>query len=393
MKYEKYYHHFIENNQYPRQLTDVEVISGASSLHLSYQGKKVINFSSSDYLGLSHHPYLIEQAQYYAEHYGVGSSASRLVTGNFAFYTELEKKLAKALGKPAALIMGSGYQTNVSVLEAILDSKVLGHMPLIFCDKFCHASIFAATRHFKTMQRFRHNDLNHLRLLLEKHKHTDQQKFIVAESIYSMEGDAVDLAELIHIAKEHQAFLYIDDAHAVGIYGKQGFGKTAEYADDIPIVMGTFSKALGSFGSYIGCSELMKKYLINKCRGLIYSTGLSPAVIGAISAAIELLPTLHAERQQVLRKAEYVKNFFLTENLYTSQMTTHIVPWIIGNAEKTRYASELLQQQGILGTAIQPPSVPVGRSRIRFCLSAAHTDADIEHLIRAIRVVKKNPLK
>lgn len=159
MNNEKYYQQFLENNSYPRSLKSLEVIQGFSSIYLRKNGRKIINFSSSDYLGLSHHPLLIARSQQYAAKYGVGASASRLVTGNFEFYTELENNLAHALGKPAALILGTGYQTNQSVLQALLDPRILGHDPLVLCDKLSHASILAGASNATRLYRFRHNDL------------------------------------------------------------------------------------------------------------------------------------------------------------------------------------------------------------------------------------------
>ncbi|MEO8402902.1 MAG: 8-amino-7-oxononanoate synthase [Gammaproteobacteria bacterium] len=384
MNHEKYYQHFLNNNPYPRHLKNLEAIQGFSSIYLKHHGKKIINFSSSDYLGLSNHPALVKSSQEFVERYGVGASSSRLVTGNFDCYTELETNLAKALGKPAALILGTGYQTNMTVLEALFDQTILRHEPLIFSDKLCHASMMSVIKNFSGLERFRHNNLDHLRHLLDKHINSDRQKFILVESVYSMEGDEANLAELIQIAKDHQAFLYVDDAHGVGVFGQNGWGKTVEHSEHIPLIMGTFSKALGSSGGYIGCSELMRNYLINKCRGLIYSTGLSPAILGAMTAAIELQPQLHESRLKLLKNAERVRQFFHTENINCGDSTTHIIPWIIGDAKKTLEISAQLEKQGILGTAIQPPSVPNGKSRIRFCLSAGHSDSDIDLLLEAI---------
>lgn len=387
MKCETYYQEFLSHYTYPRSLKSLAYQPGFSNLYLQSQQQKFINFSSSDYLGLAQHPLLIQRAQEYAAQFGVGSSASRLVTGNFAFYENLENKLAHALKKPAALILGSGYQTNFSVIEALLDPAVLTTDPLIFCDKLCHASIYSILQKQKYVYRFRHNELTHLRLLLEKHAHATQPKFIFAESLYSMDGDVADLSALTQLARDHQAFLYVDDAHAVGVYGAEGWGRASEYAEDISLVMGTFSKALGSFGGYVGCSTIVRDFLINKCRGLIYSTGLSPAILGAISAAIELVPQLICEREKLWQTAAHVRQVFQTKNIPIGESTTHIIPWIIGDAHKTRQASALLEAHGILGVPILPPSVAVGKSRIRFCLSAAHTEQDIVCLLEAVDVV------
>ncbi len=388
MKHEVYYQQFLTKNPYPRSLKSLEVIQGFSTLYLKNKDKKIINFSSSDYLGLANHPLLIERAHAFANSYGTGAAASRLVSGNLPCYAELETQLARALKQPAALILGTGFQTNQSVLEALLHSSVLPAKPLVFCDKLCHVSMLTGIRTSPHFQRFRHNDFDHLQRLLEKYKDSPCPKFIMAESIYSMEGDQANLALLSQIAAENQAFLYVDDAHAFGVYGVDGWGMTPEYADHIAITMGTFSKALGGFGGFVGCSETLKEYLINQCRGLIYSTGLPPTVLGAISAAIELVPTLQAERQRLTAMSMQLRAFLQEEQLDYGISSTHIVPWIIGDAEKTLRASQLLEQEGIFAVGIQPPSVPVGKSRIRFCLSASHTDADLERLFQGIKKVK-----
>ncbi len=364
------YQQYLATNPYPRKL--------------KIYSSSLLDFSSNDYLGLAKHPLLIEQTKMFTGKYGVGSSSSRSVSGNTDIYEMLEHDLAYALGKPAALIIGTGYQTNYSVLEALLDPC---DSPRVFADRFCHASIFAGIKNFKTLTRFHHNDLHYLKKKLESVKDASTSKFIVAESLYSMDGDLADLSTLIQHAKVHQALIYIDDAHAVGMMGQNGWGCAREYASEIDIVMGTFSKALGSFGGYVACSTEIKNYLINKCKGLIYSTALPPGVLGAIDASIKLIPSLSKERERVNRLGHYVREFFTEHQLNFGKSTTHIIPWILGDAEKTVKASHLLLEQGILGAPIRPPTVPTNQCRIRFCLSAAHTDVEVEQLLNAIKKV------
>ena len=388
MQNEQNYQKFLENNPNPRELHHYEIAScGTSNIYLHKNGKKLINFSSNNYLGIADHPLLIVRTQEFAKKYGVGSSSSRSVSGNLKIYEEFETQLAKNIGKPAALILATGYQTNISVLEALLDPAILGQEAIVFADRLCHVSMLANTRYYARLQRFHHNDINHLRQLLEKHADSIRPKFILVESIYSMDGDKADLEGIIKLAKEHRAYLYVDDAHSVGVYGSNGWGMASEYASDIDIIMGTFSKGLGSFGAYIGCSEIMRDYLVNKCKGLIYSTAISPALLGAISAVMELQPELDGYRQKLLINASALKEFFDQKQLACANANTHIIPWIIGDAKKTLFISQLLEEHGILGTTIRPPSVPQGKSRIRFCLSAAHTDEDIEQLKSAITEV------
>lgn len=390
MQHQQYYQQFLETTLYPRELKSYELSAqGESAIYLYRDDKKFINFSSNDYLGLSKHPLLIARSQEYTKKFGAGATSSRLVTGNFHLYDPLEKKLSALVGKPCALILGTGYQTNSSVLEALFDSHVLGCKPLVFCDRLCHTSMLMATQHAAHIKRFQHNNLTHLKQLLEKYRNTHYPKFILVESIYSMEGDQTDFKNLIQLARKYQTFLYVDDAHAIGVLGATGNGLAAEYSEDIDLVMGTFSKAGGSFGGYIACSATIRQYLINKCRGLIYSTGLPPAILGAIDAALELFPQLERERQQLFRYAAQLRIFFQQQKLNCGNTNTHIVPWIMGDAKQTLHAGHLLEEEGILGTAIRPPSVPTGKSRIRFCLSAAHSEEDIAQLIRAIAITCK----
>jgi 8-amino-7-oxononanoate synthase len=382
------YKNFLDNNLYPRFLKNISLTDDATSAHIHYQGRDLINFSSNDYLGLARHPLLITRSQDYAKKWGVGAASSRLVAGNFSAYETLEQQLAIALGKPSVLLLGAGYQANISVIEALLDPRILGARARVFSDRYCHVSLLTMTQHLSDLHRFRHQDYDHLENLLEKYRHSSQPKFIIIESIYSMDGDKTDLKKITSLSKKYNAFLYVDDAHSVGLYGPDGWGEAVKYADDCDIIMGTFSKGLGSFGAYIACSQVIKDYLINTCRGLIYSTGLSPAILGAIAGAIELLPQLENTRQAVIKKSDDVRDYFKELQLDCGLSNTHIIPWIIGDAEKTVYASALLEEEGILAPAIRPPSVPVSGSRIRFCLSALHSEEDIMQLKEAVKKVR-----
>lgn len=388
-RFDALYSRFTRECPYPRQLRSYKTGAFPDAI-IFHEGKKLIDFSSSDYLGLAKHPYLIARSHEFAKRWGTGSSSSRLVRGNLVIYDQLEAELARALGKEAALILGTGFQANATILEALLDATTLNSDPLVFCDKACHASIYAGLMPLKKFYRFRHNDLNHLQALLDKHQGSTQPKFIIAESVYSMEGDQADLQHLTQLAAQYQAALYIDDAHAVGVYGPAGWGlAAAEEGKKIDLVIGTFSKALGSFGAYLGCSQTLRNYMIHRCKGLIYSTALSPPVLGAISAAIELLPSLEQERQQVLHLSTLIRRFFDEEQLAYGRSSTHLVPWVLGSAEKTRFAAQLLEEQGILGVPIQYPTVPPNKNRIRFCVSALHSEKDLELLFSSIQKVKK----
>lgn len=369
------YADFLLNNPYPRQLKNY--------------AEHLIDFSSSDYMGLSKHPLVIETAQQFLKKYGAGSPSSRLVSGNRKIYEKLEEDIAQALNKPAALIFGSGFQTNQSVIDALLDKKILGKEPRVFCDRYCHSSIQLSARLSPFFSRFQHNHLNHLQNLLEKYASCDRPKFIFIESLYSMEGDVADLAKIIILAKQYNAFLYVDDAHSVSVYGQTGWGLASRFSADIDLIMGTFSKGLGSFGGYIACSKILRDYLINRCKGLIYSTALPPPVLGAISASISLLPHMAEARHNLSEQGKRVREVFAQLRLNFGNSSTHIIPWILGDSKKTLTASQLLEKEGVLGVAIRPPSVPQNASRIRVCLSASHTGKDIDKLLESIQKVER----
>ena len=386
-RFDGLYSRFLEGYAYPRQLRSYKTGSFPDTL-VYRDGKELRDFSSNDYLGLAKHPYLIAKSQEFAKRWGTSSSSSRLVRGNLAIYEQLEETLADALGKECALILGSGFQANATIIEALLDEKILGAKPLVFCDKACHASIYSGLAQLSHFHRFRHNDLKQLKAQLEKTAASTQPKFIFVEVLYSMEGDHADLKALCELAAQHQALLYVDDAHGVGVEGEDGWGKSADFSDQVDLIMGTFSKALGSFGAYLACSKTLRDFLLHRCKGLIYSTGLAPPNLGAIAAALELLPSLQAERGALQLKAQRLRQCLSEQGLSYGQADSHIVPWIIGKADKTRLAAQLLEEQGILGAAIQAPTVPSSQCRIRFCLSALHSENDLDLLFSCIQKLK-----
>lgn len=346
-------------------------------------GPVLIDFSSNDYLGLSHHPEMIAAAQNYAGQFGVGSGASRLVSGNLAPTEEVERKLARAKKTEAALVFASGAQANLTLLPALLDIKTLGAPPLVYADKLNHASLIQGCIASGVKQiRFRHNDLEHLKMLLERDRKEDRPRFIVTESVFSMDGDGPDIQKLKDIAEAYDAFLYIDEAHATGVLGEGGFGLACGLKNSL--VMGTFSKGLGGFGGYVACSELLKNYLINKCGGLIYTTALPPSILGTMSKSIDLIENMHTERQHLKNMAELLRCRLQGAGLNTGLSTTQIVPLILEDESFCLKLGMLLEQDGFFVGAIRPPTVPAGTSRLRLALSAMHQESEIHALANAI---------
>lgn len=360
-----------------RTLRDVEPLDGG---RIRMGGRELVNFSSNDYLGLSRHPAVIERAREWAARWGAGAGAARLVTGHLEAYSAIEEKIAAAKGVESALVLASGWQCNASVLPALLDRTLWGAEPLVFADRLNHASLHMGCAAAGIKQtRFRHNDLGHLKELLARTAREPGPRFIVTESVFSMDGDIPDVDQLAEIADEWNALLYLDEAHATGVLGPNGFGLSV--GAHVDLAMGTFSKAMGSFGAYVACSKTVKEWLINRASGFIYATALPPAVLGAMDAAIDLVPTMAPARARLQAMAKHVRDRFHEAGLDTGASSTQIVPVILGEEERTLKVAARLEEQGLLGIAIRPPTVPNGTSRIRFALSAAHSDADIERLI------------
>jgi len=346
-------------------------------------GRTLLDFSSNDYLGLSHHPALIRRACAYAERWGVGAGASRLVAGNLPPFPEIESKLATAKGTEAALILVSGVQANLTLLPALLDARYLGAEPLVYADRLNHASLIQGCIGAGVKQiRFRHNDLGHLEELLERDKGSPRPRFIVTESVFSMDGDCAAVPALKALAERYGAFLYLDEAHATGVLGENGFGLAHGLRQGL--AMGTFSKGLGGFGAYVACSAALREYLVNRCGGVIYATALPPAVLGAMDAALDLVPALTAERAHLARMAAGFRAALNAAGLDTGASATQIVPLILGGEDRTMGVARALEAEGFLAVAIRPPTVPAGTSRIRFALSARHSEADIAALTEAV---------
>jgi len=347
------------------------------------RGRELIDFSSNDYLGLSRHPALIERSRQWAAEFGTGSGASRLVTGHLAAYEVVEAKIARAKGSETAMVMVSGWQTNASVLPALIDRSLWGAEPVVFADRLIHASLHAGlTLAGARAHRYRHDDLGHLEELLEKSADRPGPRVIVSETVFSMDGDVIDAAALAALANKWNALLYLDEAHATGVMGPTGFGLTPGLGIDL--AMGTFSKGMGSFGAYVGCSARMRDYLVNRASGLIYATALPPTVLGAIDAALDLVPTMAGERARLARNATRLRAGLAEAGLDTGPSASQIVPVILGDEHRTLRVAAWLEEHGVLGIAIRPPTVPPGTSRIRFALSAVHSDADIDRLIALV---------
>jgi 8-amino-7-oxononanoate synthase len=349
----------------------------------------VADFSHNDYLGLAHDPELIEAACAAARNNGVGSTGSRLLSGNLSLHVALEADIASAKCTEAALVFGTGYQANATVLAALLDKSVLGAEPLVFADRLNHASLHHGCRLAGVhQQRYRHNDLGHLRELLERSRKEEEDiarpRFIVAETVFGMDGDVIDMPALAALADEFNAFLYLDEAHATGVMGRDGYGLASGHIAGRGIAMGTFSKAIGVSGAYIACSKVVRDFLVNRCTGFIYSTANSPAVIGAVHAAWKLLPALGQRREVLMQQAQALRTRLQALGFDTGASTTHIVPIIVGGNDEAVALKHWLLQRGLVTSAIRPPTVPPNTARVRIALSSLHGASQIDALVDAL---------
>ena len=365
-----------EKNGNRRKLRQIIPVSDRECI---VDGRKCLDFSSNNYLALAGHPKLVEESVKWTKLYGTGSRASRLVTGTFEPYLEVERKIAAWKKSEVSMILGSGFLANTGVIPALADRS-----SAVFADKLNHASLNSGAQlSGADFKRYRHLDLKHLDELL--HNDSAQRRIIISDTVFSMDGDIADLARLREIARSHDAILYLDDAHATGVFGEKGEGLAhAESAADI--AMGTFSKAMGSYGAYIACSAEMKEYLVNRCSSFIFSTAPPPGVFGAISAAVDIVQT--AEFCEI-RKSLHAKTAKLVCELRrlgfdTGNTGSPIIPVILGDSDKVMKASRCLLEKGILAVAIRPPTVPKGSARLRISLNAAHTEEDISRLLDAL---------
>lgn len=367
-----------KSNHLLRKLRSAKPLPGGE---IVVDGHKMLNFCSNDYLGLSGHPLLRERAEEYLREYGSGSTASRLVCGNFDCFEKTENKIAQLTGREGALIFNSGFQTNVSLFPALTDSD-----SLILSDDYNHNSIIQGALLSRCrVERFHHNDLNHLEQLLKENINKGFSRILIAtESIFSMDGDTSDIDSLIQLSVKYDSLLVVDEAHATGVTGHNGMGLAS--GKDIDILMGTFSKAAGSFGAYVAGNNDLREYLINFCYGLIYTTALPPSVVGSIDAAMELIPQMDRERVELSGKAKMLRSSLNNMGYNTGNSTTQIIPLIIGDEKETLSLSKWLEENSVLAMTFRPPTVTKGESRIRLALSALHEE---EHIGRLLELLKK----
>lgn len=351
---------------------------------LIHQGKQYINFSSNDYLGLSQHADLTAAYINGIEQYGCGSGSSNLVTGYSKAHQELEELIADWLQAPKCLLFSTGFSANSGVLSTLGQSKSTGY----YLDKLSHASLIDGAFNSKAKsKRFKHNDVDQLDYMLSNSNCTD--KLIIAEGVYSMDGDTGDLSGLNDLALKHQANLYIDDAHGVGVLGNNGQGTLAQQSIETGshlIQMVTFGKALGTQGAAVTGSEEFIDYLVNRCRDYIYSTAMPPANAMATIASIKLCQSELWRREKINKLTTLFKSK-LDDSIEISNSKSSIIGILTGSEENALYCQEQLKKAGFWLTAIRPPTVEIGKSRLRVTITANHNDNDINELADYINEV------
>ncbi|MFC1631703.1 8-amino-7-oxononanoate synthase [Candidatus Omnitrophota bacterium] len=346
-----------------------------------FKAKEFIDLSANDYLGLSRHPHLLTAAKKALAQYGVSASASRLLSGDLTIHHQLEEQLAVFKGKPKALVYNSGYQANLGIISALCRRG-----DVIFSDRLNHASIvdgilLSGARLF----RFDHNDSGHLEFLLKRERNKFNQALIITETIFSMDGDKCPLKEISALKHRYNCRLLVDEAHATGVFGRSGAGLVEQEGlnQQVDLIMGTFSKALGSFGAYIAGDKKTIEYLINTSRGFIYSTALPPAVIAANIASLSLIKNQPFRRKTLLENARYLREE-LTNRGFQVKGCSQIVPLILGDVRQVIKLSRRLSRQGFWSLPIRPPTVPANEARLRFSLSYAHSKQTLNRLINVI---------
>lgn len=360
-----------------RHLRAVQMRAGG---RLERDGRELRDFSSNDYLGLALHPALAERAAQFAREYGAGAGASRLITGTSPAHERIEARVAQFKKTEAALLFATGWQANASVIPALAKAAP---STAIFADELVHNSIHVGCRAARArVHFFAHNDMDALEGMLRGHGEAVESRIIVTESVFSMDGDRANLKEPDSLAKAHDALLYVDEAHATGVLGPQGSGLASELSG--AVVIGTFGKALGGAGAYIAGPQIVRDYLVNMCAGLIFSTAPPPPVLGAMDAALDLVPSLEVERAHLANLGERLRSGLHELGYDTLGSSTQIVPLVVGAERDALALGDYLLKCGIAGLPIRPPTVPNGTSRIRLALRSTHDETDIDAVLEAL---------
>jgi 8-amino-7-oxononanoate synthase len=369
----------LETRSLRRRLQVLDEVLPGGKVRLD--GRVLLNLSSNDYLGLAHDHRLIAAAQDAAARWGAGAGASRLVSGHLALHAAVEEKLAAFKGAQAAVIFSTGYMANLGVISALV-----GPGDAVFGDRLNHASIYDGIKlSGATLHRFPHRDLDRLKDLLRQHQDA-RRRLIITDSVFSVDGDLAPLTDIVDLKERFGAAMMIDEAHATGVLGERGAGlaEALGLTGRIEVHLGTFSKALGSLGGYVAGDQRLIDYLYNRSRPFIYSTALAPPVLGAIDAALEIVAQEPERRLYLKEESDKFRQGLMCAGLDTLGSETQIIPVLVGENARTLDFAARLRQQGLMAVALRPPTVPPGRARVRFSLSASHSREDLAQALKII---------
>jgi len=368
-----------------RQRRPVATAQGAT---ITIRGQRLLNFASNDYLGLAADPRLARSAARAARRYGTGAGASPLVSGHLPPLRRLELALCRWQHTDAALVFSSGYAANLAVM-----STAASRADVVFSDELNHASLIDGCRLSRaTVHVYRHADMQQLEDLLRQH--SGRRRLILTDTVFSMDGDFAPLADLYELATRHDALLIVDEAHATGVLGATGRGLVeaipppAGFDPQRLLKIGTLSKALGSQGGFVCGTQRQIDWLINHARPYIFSTALAPPLAAAAHRAVRIAQEERERATRLLGMAHDLATTLMERGWNTHGSHSHILPLIVGDAERAVAMSEQLREKGILAPAIRPPSVPEGTSRLRLSLTAGHTEVDVSHLLNSLLLVR-----
>lgn len=369
---------FLKEKRQQHLYRSSRISESPQSPHMRIDGKKLLTFCSNDYLGLASHPKITKAFKQAADKYGVGSGAAHLINGHSKEHQLLEEELATFTGRDRALLFSTGYMANIGVVNALM-----GASDKIFADKLNHASLIDAGLLSKAkMRRYHHNDIEFLQKLYSKN--TSKNTMILTDGVFSMDGDIAQAKELAKIAKEQQAWLMVDDAHGFGTLGKRGAGLLEQEnltQTDVPILMATLGKGIGTAGAFVAGNNDLIEYLIQTTRTYIYTTAMPPAIAAATRVSLKLVEDESWRREKLDSLIQQFKQGADELGLKLMSSDTAIQPIFLGSTEKAVKVSKKLQEKGILLTAIRPPTVPDGTARLRVTFSANHESENIDFLL------------